>query len=217
MGRIHRYEGNDIIVEFDLGRCIHTGDCSRNLAAVFNVKRRGRWVSPDAAEAEAIARVCEQCPSGALRCIDKRSGKPMQSEPSENSVQTIADGPLYLHARMLLNGEPLNSYRAALCRCGTSRLMPYCDNSHRTSGFSDPGNCRPCTTEATAANDPKQPLAITALPDGPLIFKGPFKLLDAAGETVQHAQQATICRCGASQMKPCCDGSHFTIDFHCDG
>jgi hypothetical protein len=29
--------------------------------------------------------------------------------------------------------------RIALCRCGASKNKPYCDNSHKTTGFGDPG------------------------------------------------------------------------------
>ena len=139
----------------------------------------------------------------------------MHAPPSANSVQTVADGPLYLHARMRLNGEPLPGYRIALCRCGASRLMPFCDRSHRESGFRDPGKPSACATAAAPdAADSGETLEITVLPDGPLMLKGPFRLLDSEGRTVQHACMATICRCGASMMKPCCDGSHFSIDFH---
>lgn len=205
MGRIHRYEGEEVIVEFDLSRCIHTGDCSRDLSEVFNTKRSGRWVKPDAAPVADVARICAQCPTGALRCISKSTNQPMDVPPDHNTVQPIADGPLYVHADMTVNGKSGRGYRAAFCRCGASRLMPYCDNSHREVGFHDAGNVA-VSQPSKAAEDGK--LVINTIPDGPLMIQGPFTLVDVAGHEVCVHSGAAMCRCGASNMKPYCDGSH---------
>jgi len=213
MGRIHRYEGEEIIVEFDLSRCIHTGDCTHGLPAVFNSKRTGRWVHPDAAPADAVAKVCADCPTGALRCISKSSGKSKHAAPDSNTVQVIPDGPLYVHARMTLNGESLSSYRAAFCRCGKSRLMPFCDNSHREAGFSDSGTVDMPMPSAAPENGE---LAITFKRGGSLHLEGPFTLLDACGTAACTSGKASMCRCGASNMKPYCDGSHRAIGFEAD-
>jgi CDGSH-type Zn-finger protein len=46
-------------------------------------------------------------------------------------------------------------------------------------------------------------------PDGPLAVSGPFELTDAAGKPVVHAELTVkLCRCGGSQNKPFCDGTH---------
>jgi len=210
MSRIHQYEGAEVVVEFDLGRCIHTGDCSRDLPEVFNIKRSGRWVQPDGAPAAQIARVCADCPTGALRCINKTSGQAMDTPPQKNTIQTIADGPLYVHAEMIVNGKPEPGYRAAICRCGASRLMPYCDNSHRECDFRDEGRVAiPLPSPAGG----KGALSISATPNGPLVIEGPFTLLDATGQAVCESSKAALCRCGASKMKPYCDGSHIAIGF----
>jgi len=213
MGRIHRYEGEEVIVEFDLSRCIHTGDCTHALDAVFDVKRSGRWVHPDAAPASDVARICADCPTGALRCISKTTGEAMDTAPATSSVQVMPDGPLYVHAQMMLNGELLPGYRAALCRCGKSRLMPFCDNSHREFEFSDSGDVTIPMPSTASASDP---LSITVKSGAPLLLEGPFTLFGAAGQEVCKSGKATLCRCGASNMKPYCDGSHMTIDFEPD-
>jgi len=214
MGRIHRYESDEVIVEFDLSLCIHTGDCTRDLPAVFNTRRTGPWVHPDAAPSEDIARVCADCPTGALRCIRKATGEPMEDAPATNTVQVIPDGPLYVHAKMTLDGKPLPGYRAAFCRCGKSRLMPFCDNSHREAGFADPGTVdMPMPSEALAGDT----LNITVKQGGSLAVEGPFTLLDAAGNEACQSGKSFFCRCGASNMKPYCDGSHKTIGFEQTG
>jgi len=211
MSRIHRYEGKDVIVEFDLARCIHPGDCSRDLPEVFNTKRSGRWVKPDAAAATDVARICARCPTGALRCISKSTNQPMDFPPDRNTVQPVANGPLYVHAKMTVNGKPAQGYRIAFCRCGASRLMPYCDNSHREAGFHDDGNVVVSMPASPAVGEGE--LAIKIIPDGPLMIQGPFTLTDHAGHDVCENARAAMCRCGASNMKPYCDGSHVSSGF----
>jgi len=211
MSRVHRYAGEKIIVEFELGRCIHPGDCTRALPEVFDIKRTGRWVHPDAAAPEAVAQACADCPTGALRCIDKVSGEQIHAAiPLENTIQLIPDGPLHVHADMQVNGDPEPSHRTALCRCGASRLMPRCDNSHRESGFCDSGMVvTPFPTDAAESAR----LSINSIPDGPLMVEGPFTLLDGEGAIVCNSGKAALCRCGASKTKPYCDGSHMNIGF----
>jgi uncharacterized Fe-S cluster protein YjdI len=49
--------------------------------------------------------------------------------------------------------------------------------------------------------------------NGPLLIYGNLKIKDAQGnETTKHKVTA-FCRCGASENKPYCDGSHKKIDF----
>ena len=48
---------------------------------------------------------------------------------------------------------------------------------------------------------------------GPYLIKGKFKIIDKDGnETVKEGTVA-LCRCGGSQNKPYCDGSHKNRDF----
>ena len=55
---------------------------------------------------------------------------------------------------------------------------------------------------------------ITPYCDGPLIVRGPFKLLDQDGnEVTLHRKTIALCRCGRSRIKPFCDGTHKAIKF----
>jgi len=62
---MQEYKNDEIIVRFDPGVCIHSGNCVRGLSAVFDVGRRP-WVDVDGATPEAIAEQIRRCPSGAL-------------------------------------------------------------------------------------------------------------------------------------------------------
>lgn len=56
---------------------------------------------------------------------------------------------------------------------------------------------------------------ITALSNGPLRIEGDFSIHDPAGKEFGLAGRTVIslCRCGQSQNKPFCDGSHARTGF----
>jgi CDGSH-type Zn-finger protein len=56
---------------------------------------------------------------------------------------------------------------------------------------------------------------ITVKSDGSILVEGDFEILDPQGAAFGLAgrQKISLCRCGASQNKPFCDGSHARIGF----
>jgi CDGSH-type Zn-finger protein len=59
-----------------------------------------------------------------------------------------------------------------------------------------------------------EPTRITACPDGPLIVRGPIELVDEDGAPVERRRRTiALCRCGASAIRPFCDGSHRAVGF----
>ncbi len=60
-----------------------------------------------------------------------------------------------------------------------------------------------------------EPVKISVRPNGPLRVEGSFELCDADGKQWDLAGKpaVSLCRCGASESKPFCDGSHRRIDF----
>ena len=56
--------------------------------------------------------------------------------------------------------------------------------------------------------------SITVCPDGPLLVRGDFAILTPSGESVPRQRETVaLCRCGASAIKPYCDGTHKMIKF----
>ena len=50
---------------------------------------------------------------------------------------------------------------------------------------------------------------LTALTDGPLELRGPLEIADAHGKAIKPpGDPVYLCRCGRSDNKPFCDGSH---------
>lgn len=57
-------------------------------------------------------------------------------------------------------------------------------------------------------------IKITISDNGPYLVSGPVPLLDARGDPIEGAsEKMALCRCGASNNKPFCDGTHREIGF----
>lgn len=68
-------------------------------------------------------------------------------------------------------------------------------------------------TEESAPGDNRIKLAI----NGPLHFRGDLRIVSADGQVVMTDTRMSLCRCGASQNKPFCDGSHVKVHFQDSG
>jgi len=52
-------------------------------------------------------------------------------------------------------------------------------------------------------------VVITPYRDGPLLVRGPFRMVDQDGaEIVVDRETVALCRCGRSRIRPFCDGTH---------
>ena len=51
-------------------------------------------------------------------------------------------------------------------------------------------------------------VTIKSLTDGPLEVSGDVEILAADGSLVKETSKSYLCRCGHSENKPFCDGSH---------
>jgi CDGSH-type Zn-finger protein/uncharacterized Fe-S cluster protein YjdI len=207
-----RYSGQGIEVTYQLQRCVHAAECVRGLPSVFDTSRHP-WVQPENAGADEIAAVILRCPTGALH-FTREDGRPGEPPPERNTVQVVPDGPLYVRGQVTIvspGGEIiLEDTRVALCRCGASENKPFCDNSHLTAGFRDPGRL-PASSIVSA--EVLRSLKIVLEHNGPLKLQGKFELLSVDGREQYTGRRSALCRCGGSQRKPFCDGSHSSTDF----
>ena len=204
--KFKKYAGREIDVEFSATRCIHAAECVHNLPGVFDPDARP-WIKPDGGNAGEIAKAIAQCPSGALRY--KLKNGPEELADAAPMGQVTVNGPVYLRGEMDFGGT--KEKRAALCRCGASHNKPHCDNSHEEIRFKEDG-CNAAKTVTSAA--PKAgALKLTPFPNGPVQVEGPFTLKNARGDVIYQGEKCFLCRCGASQGKPMCDGSHAKAGF----
>lgn len=208
--RVHRYEGERLTVLYELGRCIHAAECVHALPSVFRPRERP-WVQPSAAGDEELLAAVLGCPTGALKA-ERRDGTPVEPVPTENVVALCPDGPLYVRGNLEIlraDGTVLaTDTRIALCRCGASANKPFCDGSHSKVEFVEPGLPEAVTLRDDPALAESPRLRIVLRPNGPLILEGPVKLLAADRSLCATGTRGALCRCGRSQKKPLCDGSH---------
>ena len=57
------------------------------------------------------------------------------------------------------------------------------------------------------------PVKITPQPNGSLKVEGNLEIVSGTGRTIDRVTRAFLCRCGHSNNKPFCDGSHKTVGF----
>lgn len=58
------------------------------------------------------------------------------------------------------------------------------------------------------------PATITPYRDGPYLVTGPFELRDQDGNLIDSGRRTiALCRCGRSQHRPFCDGTHKVVGF----
>jgi CDGSH-type Zn-finger protein/uncharacterized Fe-S cluster protein YjdI len=206
---VEEVRGKKLLLQFEGKKCIHSRACVLTRPDVFVPNVEGEWLHPDAASAESIAAVAHACPSGAIR-YERLDGGDAESAPVVNVVRVRENGPLAVHAELLIDDAPAG-FRATLCRCGASKRKPYCDASHVAAGFRETGE--PATEDSTALAQRNGPLRVTPTKDGPLKVEGNMEIVSGTGRTMNRATKAFLCRCGQSAKKPYCDGTHKLVGF----
>ncbi len=139
--KLHVYDGATVSVTYDASRCFHSGHCVRHLPDVFNTAARP-WVQPDNGDAARVLEIVAGCPSGALHATHRDGATADTLAPDAAvSLRLMQNGPIILRGDVVIvdgNDVPLlQDARVALCRCGQSKNKPFCDNSHRTAGWTD--------------------------------------------------------------------------------
>ena len=140
-----KYTNGEITVFWQPNKCIHATTCYRELIDVFNPRKRP-WVNMDGAPTDEIIRVVKLCPTQALSFkYNKDIEREKQAADEVNTTDPVAearimeDGPLVLKGNFTLfdtDGKPLRHLKmSSICRCGASNDLPYCDGTHRKTGY----------------------------------------------------------------------------------
>ena len=129
------YSNQNLTVFWDSSKCIRSGNCDRQLPEVFDINKRP-WVNINAADVKEIKRVIDTCPTGALSY-----SCPGKSIAENVVIKVQRDGPYKVEGKCELigiDGEVIETGDVfALCRCGKSKKIPFCDGSHYRAGFKD--------------------------------------------------------------------------------
>jgi CDGSH-type Zn-finger protein len=132
-----------------------------------------------------------------------------------NSILITQNGPLECIGELDLikaDGSILaHEQQTWLCRCGRSQDKPYCDGSHKTTGFQD--DSAPASLTAPTALDPATPVRVMLRPNGPLKLEGSVRISHPVAGVIFAGIETALCRCGQSKKKPFCDGTHRQVGF----
>jgi CDGSH-type Zn-finger protein/uncharacterized Fe-S cluster protein YjdI len=61
--------------------------------------------------------------------------------------------------------------------------------------------------------EPEADTTVEPRPNGPLFIRGRVRIIDPDGRLIREDTRLALCRCGASENKPFCDGSHRRVGF----
>jgi len=209
---VEEYKGEKITIRFDGDRCVHSRYCVLGLPKVFQANVEGPWIKPDNGTVEELIAVARSCPSGAITYERHDGGEPERAL-DVNTIRVLENGPLAVHADLRIEGQEPRM-RATLCRCGASTKKPFCDGSHKEAEFVATGE--PATEDSSPLEVRDGALEITPYPNGPLGVAGNVEIVSGTGRTLTRTTNTALCRCGHSDNKPYCDGSHKAAGFTAD-
>ncbi|MBS0011107.1 MAG: (4Fe-4S)-binding protein [Bacteroidales bacterium] len=155
-----KYKNKDITVYWKPSSCIHASACTNGLPEVFDTGKRP-WVNMDGSKTDKIIEVVDKCPVDALTWkwndpdknkavgiehpnhIKNRRKSLMKRDhidlKRESTISIMDRGPLVINGAFILEKENGSRSRfsgtVSLCRCGASKLKPFCDGSHRSVNF----------------------------------------------------------------------------------
>jgi CDGSH-type Zn-finger protein/uncharacterized Fe-S cluster protein YjdI len=210
---VEMVSGARVVILFEAKRCIHSRGCVLSRPDVFVPNVDGEWLHPDVATPEELIETARGCPSGAIR-VRRLDGGPEEGAPLVNVIRVRENGPLAVHADIRLalgENETTSEPRMTLCRCGQSRNKPFCDGTHKMTGFVATGEAADGDKDELPARD--GPLRIAPSKNGPLLVTGNVEICTGTGRTLAKVGRAALCRCGGSGNKPFCDGTHRKISF----
>jgi CDGSH-type Zn-finger protein/truncated hemoglobin YjbI/ferredoxin len=140
------------------------------------------------------------------------------AEPSNGSARKIADQPADAADAAARVWEAAKAATALRARLGRSAGCPP-ELAEAVAGLQDLAGRLASPTEASARVDQLWtlqsgvPPTIQAMRNGPYLVSNVPRLTDYLGAKVRPAPQLALCRCGASAIKPLCDGSHARTGF----
>jgi uncharacterized Fe-S cluster protein YjdI len=136
------YSNGEIAITWKQDVCIHSANCIRNLPGVFNPRERP-WIKIKNADTPQLIEAVDKCPSGALTWQhvepDASADQAQFAVPDNTTLSILKDGPILVKGGFEMIDDQGNVVQGgesvALCRCGSSANKPFCDGSHKKSGF----------------------------------------------------------------------------------
>jgi len=142
MDNNREYTNGEITVYWKPALCTHSTICFTSLPKVFNLGKRP-WVNMEGATTENIIKIVNRCPTDALTFKYNNeigAAEPKKTEEAAaTNITIVKNGPYLLSGNFVIkdvDGKVLEKReKAALCRCGSTKIKPFCDGTHRKIEF----------------------------------------------------------------------------------
>ncbi|HEY2803659.1 MAG TPA: CDGSH iron-sulfur domain-containing protein [Actinomycetota bacterium] len=151
--RRRTFNARGISVGDDLPLCASAAFCDAMDGDVWSFLLRSR----DPEIRDRIMHMIDRCPSGRLTYALPPDDTDAQQDAEQNAEQhaeqdverdleptvaVVRDGPYWVRGGVEIVDEDGEAWevrnRVALCRCGESANKPFCDGTHKVTGFRDP-------------------------------------------------------------------------------
>jgi CDGSH-type Zn-finger protein len=124
-----------------------------------------------------------------------------------NEVLVTSGGPIKMTGNITLineDGSVTHANNLTLCRCGSSKSKPFCDDQHLEIEFFDGGSVTQMSDWMPVSRP--QTITVTCVKNGPLKFRGYLRIYNKKGQEC-ITMNGALCRCGKSSKKPLCDNN----------
>ena len=130
------------------------------------------------------------------------------------NIRVKSDRSLCVHARFCFNRfddmkKMVSSIEDVRIRSQIIAMVERCPSGALTYDIEVEDN----TSNGYQTIEPDLPTSISVITDGPLWITGSIHIERADGQPMEIRNRVTLCRCGQSENKPFCDGTHNEIDF----
>lgn len=142
------YTNGEITVFWKPDLCIHATICFMKLRRVFDPSKRP-WVNMQGATTADICDIVDQCPTDALtwkwnkdltdsekEILTKKTKVEERVPEPVAEIMLIDKGPALVKGKFRLVNQDWKVIETAgniaLCRCGRSKNLPFCDGSHKS-------------------------------------------------------------------------------------
>jgi uncharacterized Fe-S cluster protein YjdI len=136
-----KYTNGEVTIVWKPEACIHSTICwkeATGLPKVFNPKIRP-WIDPQGDNTANMIAQVKKCPSGALSYYMNSEAEKVAEVTAESIVEVMPNGPLLVYGNITVKDKDGTECKrnnvTAFCRCGQSGNKPYCDGTHKKTGF----------------------------------------------------------------------------------
>ena len=173
--------------------------------------------APDG-QTELLTAIGDRLANSVIRPLGEATGAPATGAETTNSSSQVepddADGLAELAGELWALAREATTLRVM---AGTSpSVMEATAALHDLTGsgalLADPDDAAARLADLAEIQSGLAP-EILAATDGPYLVTNVARLTDWLGEEIPPRPQMALCRCGASSMKPLCDGSHARVGF----